>query len=185
MCLQFCICCNQHDSGVDPRIDVTETDCHNLLKTADNPRRETIGLRVLGNFSKKSHNSSKAKRMNCSPTSLHFWSNSSYFSSSAANSAKPLFSTVFAIWFGCKRETVVTSNGWPAFHTGWIISPSLGFCRIVNLYSQKWETVERSRRPIMASEAIMTILYAIMTSNQTTPTMAWSGSISHYVESQI
>ena len=119
----------------DPRIAVTETDWDNLLKANDNPAgckfllsaRVAIRLRVLRTVSENPPNVSKARGMNWIPTSLQFWAYCSYFLSSAADSAKPLFSDAFKMRLDCKGEVTVTSKaaGWPALHTGKKISPGL------------------------------------------------------------
>ena len=119
----------------DPRIAVTETDWDNLLKASDNPAgckfllsaRVAIRLRVLRTVSENPPNVSKAKWMNWIPTSPQFWAYCSYFLSSAADRAKPLFSDAFKTRLGCRGEVTVTfkNASWPLFHTGKKISPGL------------------------------------------------------------
>ena len=119
----------------DPRTAVTETDWDNLMKATDNPAgckfllsaRVAIRLRVLRTVSENPPNVSKAKGMNWIPTSLQFWTYCSYFLSSAADRAKPLFSDAFIMRLDCKGEVTVTSKaaGRPLFHTGKKISPGL------------------------------------------------------------
>ena len=119
----------------DPRIAVTETDWDNLLKATDNPigcrfllsARVAIRLRVLRTVSENPPNVSKAKGMNWIPTSLQFWAYCSYFLSSVAERAKPLFSDAFIMGLDCKGEVTVTSEaaGRPLFQTGKKISPGL------------------------------------------------------------
>ena len=82
----------------DTRFAVTETDWHNLLKANDNlagckfllSATVAIRFRVLRTVSENPPNDSKARGIKWIPTSLHFWAYSSYFLSSAADSAKKI-----------------------------------------------------------------------------------------------
>ena len=102
----------------DPQIAVRETERDNLLKATDNPTgckfllpaRVAIRLRVLRTISENPPNVLKARGMNRISTSLQFWAYYSYFLSSVADSAKPLFSDAFIMRLDCKGEVTVTSK---------------------------------------------------------------------------
>ena len=61
--------------------------------------------------------------------------------SSAADSAKPLFSDTFIMRLDCKGELTVTSKaaGWPAFHACKKISPVWSYCRVVSFSVHRWQ----------------------------------------------
>ena len=169
----------------EPRIAVIETEWDSLLKTNDKPAgcklllsaRVAILLRVLRTVSDKALIVSKARGMNWIPTSLHFWAYCSYFLSSAADSAKPLFSDAFIMILDCEGEVTVTSNaaGWSAFHTGKKISPEL---ELLSGSKHFCSQMADKRTPEVAH---INLSDTIMTRDHITLTMEWHGMVAHYI----
>ena len=170
----------------DPRIAVTETDWDNLLKATDNPAgckfllsaRVAIRLRVLRTVSEYPPNVSKARGVNWIPTSLQFWAYCSYFLSSAADSAKPLFSDALIMGLDCKGEVTITSKVavWPAFHTGKKISTGLELLSGSKLFWSEMGDQKSSR-----ASWYNFFSYTIMTRDHITATMARHRMVAHYI----